>query len=179
MGFRIISLMEPADPPPAGWDFAGDALEQTYDFVAAGLSDAGNPGGLTSADPIGTAVLIQLTTEARARSEDRVPSEVTDRRGWAGDHFGNDASRGEGEIGSRLWTLQHWPPGGARLARAKALADEALHTLIRQGVARSIDVTVEDVGLDRIDVAVTIQPPRGVEAYARRYAVIWEPHIGA
>jgi phage gp46-like protein len=178
MSFQVLHVGDRGDASPTGWDFLYSAASGVWDFAAAGLDAPGNAGGLSARYPIETAIAIQILTEARARDEDRVPAEVTDRRGWAGDLYGLDEERGEGELGSRLWTLQHWPRTEATLRRAEALAVEALDTLRRQGVAARIIAAAEWAGADRLDLGITVTSPAG-GSYTRRFAILWEVVGGA
>jgi len=172
MSFQVLEVLDAADPPAAGWDFVQTVATGLWDFALAGLDMPGNAGGLAAGHAIETAVAIQLLTEARARPEDRVPAHEPDRRGWAGDCYGTDAERGEAEIGSRLWTLPFWPRAEVR-QRAKALAEEALAGLLRQGAARRITVTVEAAGADRLHLEVTIIARDGRQII-RNFSILWE-----
>lgn len=103
------------------------------DLVLQGADLAGDDG-------LETAVLISLFSDRRAEADDAIPGGSGDRRGWWGDGW----SETEGDrIGSRLWLLAREKELPSVLRRAEEYAEEALHWLIDDGVARSVQVTAE------------------------------------
>ncbi len=66
------------------------------------LSGTVNPGGLDASDAFGSAVVLSLFTDRRAPEGWR--PEVSDRRGWWGDHVA-PAGETPRALGSHLWLL--------------------------------------------------------------------------
>ena len=95
---------------------------------------------LQTTDDIETAVFISLFTDRRARADDRLPGtpvDTEDRRGWWGDLVDE---RPLDEIGSHLWLLEREVNVTETIARAQTYAKEAVDWLIKDGLAKSIDV---------------------------------------
>lgn len=150
-------------PVPFGWDTRWTISDQTgFGWTAWGdwaLADPDNEvfnvGGLAATDQLSTAILIQFGTHKR-RAEGAA-GEPGDIRGWFGDTFDVDASKGEGPIGSWLWTLSRMAITDDTIALAEFFARECLQTLVRQGVATRVDALAEPDrlrGLLAIHVAV-------------------------
>lgn len=89
-------------------------------------------------DSLQTAVLVSLFSDRRARPDDALPGNDSDRRGWWGDTW--PVVTGD-QIGSRLWLLSREKdlPEVKRLARD--YAGEALAWLIEDGLALAVDVS--------------------------------------
>lgn len=119
-----------------------------------------------------TAVLISLFCDKRAEDEDKLPGDLSDRRGWWADEFAEE----EGDlIGSRRWLLD-------RSARRSDVPDlleeydrEALAWLLRDKVASQIDVTVEVAG-QFVFETITIYRP-GKDPATFRFSHVW-PEVG-
>lgn len=96
--------------------------------------------GLRAQNPIATAIVLCLLTDARASQDELRHEHAGDAHGWAGDGFDIDASRGETELGSKLWLYRRHELVDET---GRAVEDESrrsLQTLIRQGLATRIDV---------------------------------------
>lgn len=133
-----------------------------------GLQD----GQLLTDDGLDTAILISLFTDARARPDDAIPN-GDDPRGWWGDAF---AAAGD-ETGSRLWLLSREKQTAQTLERARTYARESLSWLIADGVATSVEITVEAQKTgsgtnDRLAIGVEITRPTGPAR--SRYDYIWD-----
>lgn len=107
------------------------------DFALAGRD------GLASGNAIATAVVLCLLTDARLPDDELRPEHAGDARGWAGDGYDIDASRGEAELGSRLWRYRRHELTDATARAVEDEARRALQPLMRQGVAARIDVRAE------------------------------------
>lgn len=139
------------------------------DFVLA-------DGTLQSTDPIKTAVVMLLFTDARGTDDQMRRADTTDKRGWVGDGFDIDRAGGETELGSRLWLLRR---EALRAELARDFQDEAaraLQPLIAQGVVVRIDVTAEAV-LDQpgnvLRLTVNLYGRDGSRRYADRFDILW------
>lgn len=145
---------------------------QRGDLALAGLDAAVNPGGLKSEAAIATAVLICLATDLRVEDYELPPD--VDNRGWAGDGF--DLRGAERPLGSRLWTLENSTVDDADIPRrAETYAEEALETLIDQGLAVRADVSATARPVDRrLDLEVSLYGRDGRAVFHERFAVLWE-----
>jgi phage gp46-like protein len=96
--------------------------------------------GLQAQNPIATAIALCLLTDARASQDELRHEHVGDARGWPGDGFDIDASRGETELGSKLWLYRRHELVDETGRAVEDEARRALQTLIGQGLATRIDV---------------------------------------
>ncbi|WP_457091403.1 phage GP46 family protein [Microvirga sp. P5_D2] len=113
--------------------------------------------GLRARNPIATAIALCLLTDARASQDELRHEHAGDARGWPGDGFDVDASRGETELGSKLWLYRRHELTDETGRAVEDEARRALQTLIRQGLASRIDVkaTVQKAeGRIALEVAV-------------------------
>lgn len=136
-------------------------------------------GTLDDSDPLGTAAIVALFSDARAEPDDELPDpDATDRRGWWGDL---DAERLHGgwPIGSRLWLLSRAKitdrayRRGATTALVESYAYEALSPFVDIGLATAIEARAVRNGLGRIDLTATIIRDAG-RALTLRFADLWE-----
>lgn len=97
-------------------------------------------GKIVEGRDLKTCVFLSLFLDAPAKEGDDIPAGSVRRGFWA------DALSPDGDItGSRLWLLDRAKVTPESLVDAKAYADEALAWLVRDGVARAINVTAERV----------------------------------
>lgn len=130
--------------------------------------------GLTAKDPIATAVVMLLFTDARGTDSEMRRADETDKRGWVGDGFDVDTADGEAALGSRLW-----------LYRREALTDEvarkfddecrrALEPLIKQGAASRIDVSAVPMAGDNLmRLTIDIYGRDGGKRFSDRFEILW------
>lgn len=88
-------------------------------------------------DSLQTAVLISLFSDRRARPDDALPGNDSDRRGWWGDTW--PVVPGD-QIGSRLWLLSREKDLQEVQRLARDYAREALAWLIEDGLAVAVEV---------------------------------------
>ena len=148
-----------ADPTPAtAVNGLPDAVAPTWDTVWQSIPDAhgnlgfgdwpmadptlepANAGGLATQDPLSTAIIIQLMTDARRPD---ATAGGDDPGGWHGDYYDIDKDAGEGPLGSLLWTLNRGPVDYTVLRTAEHYAISALQTLVNQGAASRFEVKAE------------------------------------
>jgi phage gp46-like protein len=86
---------------------------------------------------LGTAILISIFTDQTAGTDDVIPDRSGDPRGWWGD------LGAAYPIGSKLWLRMRSKQTDVVLSLVKNDIETALEWLIDDGVASSIDVTVE------------------------------------
>lgn len=123
-------------------------------------------GGLAVDHEIKTAVLRSLFTDRRAEDDDVLPDPLGGARGWWGDAFLPSP------MGSRLWLLGREKILPETLTRARDYAREALQWLVEAGVARSIEVDVLRVELDRLALVVAINR-NGSPPARYRFELAW------
>jgi phage gp46-like protein len=104
-----------------------------------------NVGGLQNMDPIGTAVLLALFTDARLPDWmiGRFGFTKADQQEWHGNTVGVDAAAGEEPLGSLLWTLRRAPCTEYTARMAEHFTAMALQPLIRQKIVMSFDIQAE------------------------------------
>lgn len=134
-----------------------------------------SPGGLSPGDPIRSAVVMLLFTDAACAPEDLRFEHAGDRRGWAGDGFGLDQGRGEQPLGSRLWLLRRSVLDRAVAQAAEIEAVRALQPLVAQGIAREITAMATIAGrADRLDLAIALKARDGRPVYSDRFDLVWK-----
>jgi phage gp46-like protein len=131
--------------------------------------------GLRAQNPIATAIVLCLLTDARASDDELRHEHAGDARGWPGDGFDIDTSRGETELGSKLWLYRRHELTDETSRAVEDGARRALQTLIRQGVAASIDVkaTVQKAE-GRIALAVAVIGRDGRTTASVRFDPLWK-----
>lgn len=144
------------------------------DFAIAAGGDDGPAGGLVSANPLRTAVLLLLFTDARADAASLRFEHRGDRRGWPGDGFDIDAAAGEAPLGSRLWLFRRSALLDATKAQIEAEVQRALRPLVRQGAVVKILASAEvDKANGRVALSVGLYGRDGSEVYADKFDILW------
>lgn len=170
---RIIQGDE--TPAVGGWDTlwgsdVGDPrLYGSGEWAVADPADANNAnniGGLQAQDAFQTAIILCLFTDRRLPRE--LPAGVPPvdpngpRYGWHGDTFDLDASAGERPLGSLLYTLNRASISETTAMLMEWMAQDALQTLLDQGVARSVETAHElDPAGGRIRLFVRVTSSSG------------------
>lgn len=114
-----------------------------------------------------SAVIISLFSNRLAEVGD-VPTGIN-RQGWWGDSY---LTPGKYLIGSRLWLLQRANATQETANLAQNYCQEALRWLITEGVAASIDVQTQIVGLYTLEIAIQIyKPDSTIENFLYEY--VW------
>lgn len=131
--------------------------------------------GLRAQNPIATAIVLCLLTDARASADELRHEHAGDARGWPGDGFDVDAARGEAELGSKLWLYRRHELTDATARAVEDEARRALRPLIRQGAAARIDVqaTVEKAE-GRLTLAVAVIGRDGRTVANVRFDPLWK-----
>jgi phage gp46-like protein len=89
-----------------------------------------------ASEDLATAVTVSLFTDRLADEADKLPQHETDRRGWWGDTYAENAGD---LIGSRLWLLFRSTTNDRTPLIAQGYILESLQWLIQDGVASSVD----------------------------------------
>lgn len=118
-------------------------------------------GDLVMDDGLATAVAISLFTDRRV-SEEELPAEETDRRGWWGDLISEDLPD---QIGSKLWLLKREKHTPETARRAKEYAEEALQWILDDNIAQSVSVSTEWISSGYLQIKVSIQKGKNEVAF--------------
>ena len=155
-------------PPDIVWNgFVGDFA------ISTNLADGG-VGGFVSRNPIKTAVLLLLFTDARVDPTNLRFEHKGDPRGWAGDGFDVDTASGEAPLGSRLWLYRRSILIAKTFAEIRDEIDRALQPLIKQGAAVRIDVTGELLSSQNtVRAAIDIYGRDKDKVYSARFDPLW------
>lgn len=138
---------------------------------------------ITDGYDLQSAVIVALGTDALAPDSEELPDfDSTDRRGWWGDQDAQEIWGGW-PVGCLLWLLRRakitgtGAKSGSTVARADGWTRDAMRRFTVERIASRVDVVTEQIGFDRIDVAVTIYrgPERAVEL---RYSELWDQLAG-
>lgn len=129
------------------WDtvWSNDPAGNTVgDWNLAGLNSI-NVGGFENIDPLGTAVLIALFTEARLPNYmiGRYGFTQADQKEWHGNTFSIDNQYSEEPLGSLLYVIRRAPLTAATAKLAEHYAAAALQPLIRQRRASFFEIFTE------------------------------------
>jgi len=133
-------------------------------------------GTLQASDPIKTAVVILLFSDARGTEDQMRRADETDKRGWMGDGFDVDRASGETDLGSRLWLLRREALTDAIARDFQDEAARALQPLVTQGAVVRIDVTAEAIlepPGNRLVLTVNLYGRDGSRRYAERFDILW------
>ncbi len=160
------------------WDSVWDAERGVADWALAGVDETSNRGGLRAIAAIETAVILALFTDKRIDPEHPLYFLADgDRRGYFGDGIDVREDVHEGPLGSHLWLLERAPLtiiGISAAQWATQFANEALATLIDQGVAVRIDVSATVNELQgRLELYVALYGRDGSKIYDRNFDVLW------
>ena len=155
-------------PPDIVWD------GRVGDFAISSGGDQGAAGGLVAANPLRTAVLLLLFSDARAEGHELRQEHGGDARGWVGDGFDVDLARSEAPLGSKLWLYRRHDLTDLTGMEMAAEVERALQPLIDQRAAVRVTAIPEVRKAEGI-VAMTINlyGRDGREAYAERFDPLW------
>lgn len=129
-----------------------------------------NVGGFQALRPVETAIIICLFTDRRRPDWLKGDDDSAERRGWHGDTYDIETEEGEGPLGSLLWTLERAALTQDTQDKARAYAEEALETLILQGVVASFEIETEvDQINNRLSLGVKAYGPDGEQTYASTF----------
>jgi phage gp46-like protein len=119
-------------------------------------------GTLDEREELANIVKVALMTDRLASAEDILPDpDSIDRRGWWGDFEAAEIWDGW-QIGTKNWLLTRakiaddFAREGSTVERARQYTLDAVQPMIANGYCTFIDVQAERVGIERIDVVVTI-----------------------
>lgn len=144
------------------------------DFALAASEADGPAGGLKAANPLATAVVLLLFSDARAEPYELRDEHRGDRRGWVGDGFDIDAAAGEAPLGSKLWLYRRHELTDLTALEVAAEAERALQPLLGQGAVVTIRTAATvDKAAGRLSLAVGLYGRDGREVYAPRFDILW------
>ena len=156
-------------PPDIVWNgFVGD-------FAVSVLSANGGVGGLVARDPIATAHLLLLFTDAQILPRDLKIGLGGDRRGWVGDGFDVDTVAGEAPLGSRLWLYRRSVLIAKTFGEIEREIRRALQPLITQGAVARIDISGEVLNAqNQIRCAISSYARSGAKVYSAKFDPLWK-----
>lgn len=183
-----LSPLGPADiavlPPdivwtnPAGLPLParpGATVGTVGDFVLETDPAYNGVGGFQARNPIESAVIMLLFSDARCAVSQLKIGLNGDRRGWVGDGFDVDTDNGEAPLGSLLWLDRRAALTEVNPAMIAATAKTALQPLIVQQVCAQIAVSAsflnQALGIVTLDTVLTGRDGRQV--YARKFGPLW------
>lgn len=160
------------------WDSVWDEAKGFADWAKADPDEVMNRGGLRAKAAIETAVIICLFTDRRVPVDHPLFYLADgDVRGYFGDGIDVREDLGETELGSFLWLLERAPmtiKGVPATTWAEQFANDALKTLLDQGVCARIDVAATSNALaGRLDLNVALYGRDGLKIYDRKFDVLW------
>jgi phage gp46-like protein len=160
------------------WDSVWDDVQGFADWAAADLDETMNRGGLRSKAAIGTAVILCMFTDKRVDPDHPLFYLADgDVRGYFGDGIDVRTDLNEGPLGSLLWLLERAPmtiAGVPVTTWAEQFTNEALQTLLDQGVCVRIDVTATAYAIEgRLEIVVALYRRDGLKIYDRKFDVLW------
>ena len=168
----MTSLLDAGQRARAALQLDPDLLpdaDGVCDLQLSGLAHPVTAGGFLADDPLLTAVIICLMTDARVRPEQLRTGDVN--AGWPGDMM--DDGAGAFPLGSRLWQLRRARLNDETLELAEIYAREALQSLITQGAFVRFDVRAERTGDNALALDVTGYGRDGAQRFHRRFAPLW------
>jgi phage gp46-like protein len=161
------------------WDSVWDDIRGFADWANADPDESSNVGGLRAKAAIETAVTLCMFTDKRITPDHELFYLADgDTRGYWGDGVDVRTDLNETEMGSYLWLLERAPLTirGLPIARwAEVFANDALATLIAQGVCVRIDVAATAYPLEqRLNLNVALYGRDGSQIYNRNFDVLWQ-----
>ena len=120
-----------------------------------------------------TAVMMSLFTDRRAGTDDLLPDNSGDKRGWWGDALNAD---GDAD-GSKLWLTFRGKITNNTITQIREYAREALQWLIDDNVAERIEVDVVRTALTIITWTVQIFRPKTDKVELFKYYYNWQYQI--
>lgn len=165
--------------PQLLWDSVWNAERGFADWALAGADETSNRGGLRAKAAIETAAVLCLFTDKRITPDHPLAFLADgDLRGYWGDGIDVAEDQHEGPLGSYLWLLRRVPMtirGQSVGAWAQQFANEALQTLLDQGVCARIDVSsTVDVPGGKLFLTVQLFAADGSKIYDAQFEVLWQ-----
>lgn len=114
-------------------------------------------GDLKADNGLETSTLISLFSDRRVTFE-QLPAGEDDKKGWWADLISEPIGD---KIGSRLWTLQREKVLDSSAVEMESILTEAFEWMLDDGIAASIVVDAEILGLNTIQGSVKIFKPDG------------------
>lgn len=161
------------DALPMAWDSVWVPDSGCADWAVADPDEEeNNVGGMQARYPVETAIILCLFTDRRRPDWLVAGDDSAERRGWHGDTYDIEAEEGERPLGSLLWTLERAALTQETQDRARAYAEEALETLILQGVVARFEIETEiDQTANRLALGIKAYGPDGERRYASKFTL--------
>jgi phage gp46-like protein len=127
---------------------------------------------LVLANDMETAIIISLFTWARRASEDLDPTPGGDQMGW----WADETLEPSGDfLGGKIWLSQRSKITPDLVLQLDQWGSDALDWMIQDGLADSVDLTVERSATESDRVDIQVQAKKGGQIPANyRYELNWE-----
>jgi len=145
------------------------SLDGADAFGGLGWSVIRLSGADLAPDKIEDLIRLALSSDRRASGEDQIPDNLPVVLGPSSRRRGYWANA---EFGSRLWLLSRTALTRETIRDAEIYATEALEFLVADGLAASVNVTVERLMYGRIGMSIAVAAPDG-STVAVRFPDIW------
>ena len=158
------------------WDTVIDPATGIWDWAPQGPGASSNIGGLLVADPIQTAILIGLGTDARCPADHPLAKyvEAGDPRGWWGDGVDIRADLSEQPLGGLMWLLERAVVSEENRRWAESLSMDALSPLVSCGACTFLSTSAKLwQGQNLITLDVTAIGSYGGRTFNQKYDGIW------
>ncbi len=148
-----IRVVWDSDAMMGDWLFGGRLLDTTHELV--------------------TAVAVALFTDRTAESDDRLPDDAGDRRGWWADFEAGEIYSGATPIGSRLWLISREKHTEETRVRAEEYIREAIQPFVANRIISAFDLDVQWFALERLGAVLTLY--RGaLPSIEVRFRSLWD-----
>jgi len=130
--------------------FSGDIKINLVD--PAGFDIEITDGDFSQDDGILTAILISLFTDRQASTDDPLPGNNSDRRGWWADELFSEP------IGSKLWLLERAKLTENNIALFTQYAEDALKWMVNRKLCSKVTITVsrDSSNLEKLNFTIGI-----------------------
>ena len=144
------------------------------DFALADGSADGPAGGLRAANPLMSAVIACLFSDAPCEPWQLKPEHEGDFRGFPGDAIDLDEAAGEQPLGSFFWLFRREVLSPQVVLAVPAEAKRALSPLVRQGAVARVEASAEpDYARERLNLAVDLYARDGAKVFAAQFDILW------
>lgn len=144
------------------------------DFALAEDPADGPAGGLRAANPLLSAVIVCLFSDAPCEPWQLKPEHEGDFRGFPGDAIDLDEAAGEQPLGSFFWLFLREVLSPQVVLAVQAEAKRALQPLVRQGAVARVEAAAEaDYARDRLALAIDLYARDGARVFSAQYDILW------
>jgi len=117
-----------------------------------------------------TSIVLSLFTDARAARGDVLPGTIKNKGGWWGSIL---LGR---QLGSKLWLLQRSILSNTTMRLYEQYSKDALAWMVEDQIAEEVTAVATKVGLNRVDLAMTIKRKNNTSVSFQFY-INWEEQL--